>query len=219
MRSWKHWLFHNWRLKLLSLFLATVFWVVVASEPTSEISMQIPLEYRNVPANSELVGDGADSVSIRLRGPSSLIRETTARDVSIAVDLAGMPEGSRIFPLTNRNIEAPSGIDVVRVAPSHVRVTLDRTMSKLVKIEPIIEGKPAAGFTIQSVSVQPEFLLIEGPASRVRRIERIPTTPIDLSGKQETFRQTADLGSTDPLVRIPKLEAVEVEVGIRAIRD
>jgi hypothetical protein len=49
----KHPILRNWHLKLFSLVLATVLWAGVASEPSSEIPIFVPIEYQNIPLQTE----------------------------------------------------------------------------------------------------------------------------------------------------------------------
>ena len=49
----------NWHLKLFSLVLATALWAVIAQESTSEIIFDVPVEYQNVPPDTEVIGDAA----------------------------------------------------------------------------------------------------------------------------------------------------------------
>src|SRR5262245_35862 len=118
MNPVKHWVSHNWGLKVFSVLMAVVLWTVVASETTSEIGMDVPLEYRNIPSNLEITDDRTNTVEVRLRGSSNLIKGVTTKDVSTAVDLNGMKAGEQTIPLTSQNVVAPFGAQVVRVEPS-----------------------------------------------------------------------------------------------------
>src|SRR4051812_30995636 len=99
MHPVKHWITHNLVLKLLSLLFATTLWVAVASETSSEIGMDVPLEYRNVPSQLEITGEAANRVEVRLRGPANIIKEITAKDVSTTIDLSNVSVGEKVIPL------------------------------------------------------------------------------------------------------------------------
>ena len=70
MRSLKHWVTHNWHLKLVSVGLAAMLWMFVATEASSEIAMEVALENRNIPPQLEITGDTTILVQVRLRGSS-----------------------------------------------------------------------------------------------------------------------------------------------------
>jgi YbbR domain-containing protein len=212
----RHLFFHNWRLKLVSLVLATVLWAATARESTSEIGVNVPLEYQNVPAKTEVLSDATNTVEVRLRGPSTLVREIGTKEISTTVDMRKMPLGEeKILPLTVQNVRAPFGVEVVAVNPARVSVTLEPTVPADLPVRATVVGTPAEGFKVAGFSVSPGTVKVEGPANRVRLAESVSTTTIDVSGKKATFEQTADLNILDPRIRIPNSQQVRVEVRIR----
>src|SRR5881397_2122650 len=125
MRQLRHWLIYNWHLKLTSLILAVMLWMVVATETSSELGMEVPLEYRNIPPQLEITGDTTNTVQVRLRGSANVVKEISPKDVSTIVDLEGMKAGEKIISLTPQNVQVPFGAEVVRVNPSRVRFSLE----------------------------------------------------------------------------------------------
>src|SRR5437773_5154756 len=138
MRQLRHWLIYNWHLKLISLILAVMLWMVVATETSSELGMEVPLEYRNIPSQLEITGDMTNTVQVRLRGSSNVLKDITAKDVATTVDLSKMRMGEKIVALSPQNVQAPFGAEVIRVNPSSVRFSLERTIAKTVQIVPTI---------------------------------------------------------------------------------
>src|SRR5215831_3728944 len=125
-----------------------MLWMAVANQASSEIGLEVPLEYRNIPRQLEITGDMTNTVQVRLRGSSSLIKDITAKDVSTTIDLGKMTRGEKIVPLSPQNVQAPSGAEVIRVNPSSVRFSLERTSTKTVDVVPTIAGQPTNGFEI-----------------------------------------------------------------------
>src|SRR6266571_4771282 len=155
MRPLKHWVTYNWYLKLISLGLAAMLWMFVATEASSEIGLEVPLEYRNIPPQLEITGDTTNMVQVRLRGSSNVIRDISPRDVSTTIDLSKMKSGEKIIPLSPQNVQAPFGAEVVRVNPSSVRFDLERTLVKTVPIVPTIAGQPSDGYEAGRAFVNP----------------------------------------------------------------
>src|SRR5215475_3680822 len=110
MQILKEFLTHNWLTKLFALALATMLWIAISGQENSEIGMAIPLEYRNIPSRLEVVGDATNSVEVRLRGASALLREISSRDVSAILDLNGVRPGEKIVQLTYQNVKVPFGV-------------------------------------------------------------------------------------------------------------
>lgn len=216
MRQIRELLFTNWHLKLFSLVLATALWAVIAQESTSEIIFDVPVEYQNVPPDIEVIGDTAKKVEVRLRGPSSLIREMSAKDISTVIDLDQMPlNGDTTVPLNAQHVHAPFGVEVVRVTPPRVRVSLEPTVSTMLHVLPATMGHVAQGYQVEAILVKPDLVKAEGPASHVRALESVMTTEIDLTNKKSTIIQTVDLDLPDTLVRFPETTPIRVEVKIR----
>jgi YbbR domain-containing protein len=215
MQTLKHWILHNWFLKVASLLLATLLWAAVSSETSSEIGLDVPLEYRNIPQQMEITGDMTNSVQVRLRGSSNVVQEITAADVATTVDLSGMTGGEKIVALSPRNVKAPFGAEVIRVNPSSVRFTLERTVVKTVPVVPTILGKPAEGYEVEAVLASPDAIEIEGPESRVNSVASIATIPVRLDQSRATVEQATDLDVPDPQVRLQRPAPVNVKVEIR----
>jgi len=55
-------------LKLLSIVVATLLWLVVTDDPEVERTLRVGLELQRAPAGVELVGAVPDTVSVRVRG-------------------------------------------------------------------------------------------------------------------------------------------------------
>jgi YbbR domain-containing protein len=216
MRQIREFLFTNWHLKIFSLVLATALWSVIAQESTSEIIFDVPVEYQNVPSATEVIGDATKRVEVRLRGPSSLIREISAKDISTVIDLDQMPlNGETTVPLNAQHVHAPFGVDVVRVTPPRVRISLEPTVSKPLHILPATIGHVAPGYEVDAILIKPDTAKAEGPASHVNPLESVKTTEIDLTDKKSTIIQTVDLDLPDILVRFPETTPIRVEVKIR----
>ncbi|MBI2150711.1 MAG: hypothetical protein HYU27_08935 [Acidobacteria bacterium] len=177
--------------------------------------MEVPLEYRNIPAQLEITGDAANSVQVRLRGSSNLIKEISPRDLSTTIDLGGMRAGENVVPLSSKNVKAPFGAEVIRVNPSSVRFNLERTISKEVPVAAAISGQPADGYEIGPVVVNPNTVRIEGPESRVEQLDSVPTVPIRIDRRQESFAQPADLEVSDPQIRVLLSTPIEVRIEVQ----
>ncbi len=219
MQMLKEFLTHNWLAKLFSIVLATMLWITVSSEANSEIGMVIPLEYRNIPPQLEVIGDTTNTVEVRLRGPAALIKEISPRDISATVDLTGLKPGEKIVQLTPQHVRSPFGVEVVRIGPSQIRLNLERTISKTLPVIANLDGDPAPGFEVHETTVSPASVEVQGPESRVQAIESVPTAVLRIGGKNAGFTQAVDLDLPDPMVRLQYLSPVEVHVAIQPIHS
>ena len=110
--------FRNLGLKFLSTLVAFLLWLVVAGERVVERVMRAPVEFQNLPAGLELVGNPPDTVEVRLRGSSGALSRMAAGDMSAVLDLSTARPGRRLFHITASQVTVPYGIEIVQVGPS-----------------------------------------------------------------------------------------------------
>jgi hypothetical protein len=121
-------LLHNWWLKLLALGLAYALWALVIPTESGpvEIGISVPLELANVPANLEVVGEIPTRIHLHLRGSEARLRRLLPEEVGIALDLRQATAGNHVFRLTAADVEAPPGVEVMRIVPEEVRLEFVR---------------------------------------------------------------------------------------------
>src|SRR5689334_3198385 len=155
--------------KLLSLVVATVLWVLVASEPELASFASVRLEFKNLPDDLEISSEPVDSVSLELRGPSGELRDGSARP-SVIIDMSGVPPGYRSFAIGPGNVNLPRGVRLMRAIPSEVRFQFERRSARNANIVPRFTGEEQQGYSVAHWEIEPRQLAIVGPASHVARI-------------------------------------------------
>ena len=207
------WVFHNLGLKLLSLFLAAVLWVVVLGEQKVELTINVPLDLE-VPTNLFLVNDPADQLEIRVRGPKTLVTSLSSGDIRVSDMQVRLVEGETTIPIREESIRVPRGIQVVDVSPRRVRVVLEAAAEREVEISPRVEGSPPDGYVVRRVTTIPPRVRMVGPTSELQRITRVRTLPISLKGQTGSFSARVLLEPVGRHVRVDESAAIVVEVEI-----
>jgi YbbR domain-containing protein len=206
--------FRRLGLKILSVALATLVWVLVSGEQIVERALRIPLEFVNLPAHMELVGEAPNVVDVRVRGSSGALGRIAAGELVAVLDLGEARVGPRLFHLTTANIRAPFGIDVVQVTPSNLSITFELSGTKRVPIVPSVEGEPASGFVVASVNVDPEMVEVLGPVSVLRTLKEAITEPISVAGAKSSMTEAVNVGVSDPSLRLRLPQRAKVTVNI-----
>jgi uncharacterized protein (TIGR00159 family) len=137
--------FRRLGLKVVSVVLAALIWLVVSGEQIVERGFRIPLEFSNLPSGLELATDAPTVVDVRVRGSSGALSRLTPGELVAILDLRQAKAGQRLFHMTGGDVRAPFGIDVVLVTPSSLAITFEPSASKQVTVSPVVEGQPAAG--------------------------------------------------------------------------
>jgi len=209
------WPFRHVGLKLLSLGLALLLWVVVAGEETVERGLRVPLELQQFPAGLELQqGDLPATVEVRLRGPSGVLSRMSPGDVVAVLDLRSARPGRRLFQLNADTVRAPSGIEVLQMTPSTVAMVFEPSASRVVPIIPEIDGKPAPGYLAGRPTTDPASIEVIGPESSVQRVTEAFTEPVSIEGARASVSEHVNVGFLDPTLRLKNPRPATVTVPI-----
>ena len=204
---------HVW-LKLLSVGLALLLWMVVSGEETVERGLRVPLELTQVPAGLELLGEVPATVDVRVRGASGTLSRVGAGDVVAVLDLHTAQSGHRLFPLTPDQVRVPFGAEIMQVMPSAVTMAFEPSASREVPIVPAVEGRPAPGYVVGPLSAEPQVVDVIGPESAVKRATEVLTEPVSVAGARAHVKQTVILGLLDPALRLKTARSAMVTVQI-----
>jgi YbbR domain-containing protein len=206
-------------LRVISLALAALLWIVIAGGDTVERGLNVPVELRNFPAGLEITGDLVNSVDVRLRASPGLVESLDVDRVLARIDLAGAEEGEQIIQLTADNIEVPFGFRIVKITPSFLTFNLERAETRKVPVLPRIEGLPAPGYEVADYTADPPEITVAGPRSRVQEIESAFTEPVSVDGADMDLEKTVNVIPEDPLLHLEgDTGEVRVVVYIRETR-
>jgi YbbR domain-containing protein len=208
----RFWPFRRLGLKLVSLVLATLLWIVVAGEQVVERALRIPLEFLNQPASLELVGEPPTVVDVRVRGSSGVLSRIAPGELVAVLDVRAARPGQRLFHLSGSDVRAPFGVEVVQVTPSSLSMTFEPSAQKTVPITVSVEGQPASGFAVGTVTAVPNTATVIGPASVVETLIEAITEPVSVAGASSEVVETVNAGVTDPLARLRTPVSVRVTV-------
>jgi YbbR domain-containing protein len=208
------WPFRHLGLKVLSLGLAVLLWVVIAGEETVERGLRVPLELQQFPAGLELQGEAPSLVDVRVRGASATLSRMGSGEVVAVLDLRAARPGRRFYQLTPEQVRVPFGVQVVQVTPSSVSLMFEKSASKPVSVTPAIEGNPAPGYVLGNTTIDPKSVDVVGPESAVERVTEAVTEPVSVAGAKQDVTETVTIGLQDSSVRLktPRFASVRVQV-------
>jgi hypothetical protein len=201
-------------LKFLSIAIATMLWLVVAGDRVVERALRVPIEFQNLPQGLEIVGEPQDSVDVRLRASSGALSRLTGGELAAVIDLRTARPGRRLFHLTPSHINVPYGIEVVQVAPATLPMSFENSAVRMVQVRPSVEGQPAPGYEVVSVTSNPATVEVVGPESSLRGFDEAMTEPISISGANRPIREVVTVGVADPNVRLRTPQTAEVTIQI-----
>jgi YbbR domain-containing protein len=208
--------FRNIWLKFLSICIASLLWLVVAGDRVVERALRVPIEFQNLPQGIEIIGESPGSVEVRLRGSSGTLGRLAQGDITAVIDLRNARPGRRLFHLTASNVTVPYGIEVVQVAPATLPIGFENSAIRIVQVRPSVEGRPAPGYEVVSVTSDPATVEVVGPESSLRGLDEAMTEPVSIAGGTRAIREVVTIGVADPNVRLRTAQTAEVNVQIVA---
>lgn len=212
----KRLLLGNIGLKISAVVLAVILWLFVVSKGQTEIAVNAPIEYVNVPAGIEIAKRGAKSAEVTIKTHESLAKNIKQENLKVVMDLSRAKKGEGIFPLRRDDVNLPFGATVTRIEPATVKIAFEETVSKTVAVKPAVAGNPEHGYYVRSIEVKPRDVVVEGAKSEVRKVGFIKTETIDITGMTEDFAQDVGLEFSDGNIRMSVARAaVHVKIARR----
>jgi YbbR domain-containing protein len=210
----------DWSLKLLSLAIAIVLWMLVTGQNqpvTAHLNVQLNFIR---PQSLEISNDPPRTVDVMLTGSRNKLDDLTSLDLVATVDISDQRAGERVLRLADRaQISLPQGIKVDGYQPSAIPIRLEEIVDRQVTITPKLEGQPADGFEVYGVYPNKGSVTVHGPASRVNTLQKVLTESIWLAGHKESFTASnVAIDVPDPKVDLREpVVNVNVEIGERRV--
>ena len=209
---------NNVSLKGLSVLLAFLLWFQLASQQTVQRTISLPVEFVNMPSQLEISNDYPRQVDAVIRSSRGTTK-IDERQLAVLVDLNDSVAGTEVVPITERHIRnLPYGTELVSITPARVRLVLETTARKIVKVDPVVSGSPAPAYQVVGFRVVPKEVVIRGPESRLSKLTAASTQPINISGLDASLTVSVYVDLDDPSLRVEDTNSVKVTVQIEEQR-
>jgi YbbR domain-containing protein len=211
--SWLHEIFlEDWTLKLIALAISLGLWFAVTGQrtPTTIRLRNVQLDFQ-LPNDMEISNDPRRDVDITVSGNSFALESLNRRELVARVDVSGYKPGDRVIQLTDKIIDLPAGIKVVKIEPNTVPLRIEPSLEREVEVEARREGDLPEGFELYGVQIYPQRIRVRGPASHINSLQKAMTETIPLEGRRESF------GVQQVAVDIPdqKVTVIDPVVNVR----
>lgn len=190
----------NIGLKLGSVFLAVVLWLVVTSvnDPTESHS------YNNIPVkllNVELITDsgqvyevleGSDVISrVSIRAPRSIHKELKEENIIATADVRELSSLDTISIKLTTNLYA-SKISSITGSTDTVKLNIEDKRSKALTLRATTSGKVEEGYLIGEVTTDQNLVRISGPQSVIDQVVRA-SADVNVSGMTSDIVTNAEI--------------------------
>src|SRR3984893_4094333 len=173
----------NIPLRLLSLAIAAGLWIFVNTGQRSAFDeLNIPINYRRLPAGLVIVNRPADFVKIQVNGPRTLLSLLDPERLRVRLDLSGLGPGQASYKINPSMFNVPRQTTVTNVSPSEVILDVDRVVQRDIPVHVDVDGKPADGYEGYRAAATPAPVMAIGPSRYVNTLGQFPTEPVDVTG-------------------------------------
>ncbi|MBI5664702.1 MAG: hypothetical protein HZC49_06410 [Nitrospirae bacterium] len=196
----KKFLTTNIWLKLASFIMAVALWFFVILSGRSEVTMDVSVNFINVPDKFEIV-DYPKSISVTVEGQERLLKYLKPDEINAVLDISDAKPGRSFHTISKKNIKLPKSFLVTAINPETFSLTIEGQLKKAVSVKPHIVGAPEKGHKITAIRVEPGTVILEGPESAVSKIDIVRTEPIDINGINSNLVYKANLNLTDTSIK------------------
>ncbi len=178
----------EWVLKFISLCLAALLWYYVGGEDVVEKNIMVPVEVINLPNDLIISNKYKKEIEVTVRGPRSVILDMGKDQNARQIDLSRATPGTKVERIENNSVPVRRGVEVLRVQPSTVILSLDNLIKKEIPVKAITTGDVSPGYELIDLKIDPKTITINGPETILSRVDVLKTTPINLQGLFESVQ-------------------------------
>jgi YbbR domain-containing protein len=206
----------NKTIKVISLILAIILWVFVKSKSGGEVGLVVPLEFYRVPPSLIATNVTDEAINVRITGSVIQLQRLPTREMRARIDLSRARPGTNSFDILPDNFNISKALDITQISPSSVKVDLDHVIEKTIHVKPVVQGKPARGYRVSKITVDPPYINMQGARSQLIGLKEMLTEEVDISDLKETVEvevplQIADLRLKKPVKRMVTVTIVVEE--------
>ena len=140
-RKIKSWFTRRYKIKAIVFALVFILWMVLAGQQNFEKKIDLPLNFKNIPAELMVSQPKDPKISITFRGLRKDVSLLNKNNVLTSIDLFSARLGTTFYSINTGNLTLPNDrIDVVNISPARVELTFE-SRPKLIQSDKSSEGK------------------------------------------------------------------------------
>ena len=130
-KTWKerilYFLLNRWRTKLVTLFLVSFLWLILAGQQDFEVTLRVPLRTKGLPSHVRILEPLNSNIQVTLRGFRRDASILDKENVIAEIDLSRAQPGKMDFAITRNEIGLPDDrVQLVHIDPSRIVFTFKK---------------------------------------------------------------------------------------------
>lgn len=177
--------------KLLALVVAILVWFNASGQEEVISVRTASLVVNGISDTLALASPVPASADVRIAATRRQMVALGFQRLVVRADLSGFGPGRQRVPLTGNDVRGIGGLEPGRVQiinPPVLDVELEPLASRRLQVSIATTGSLAANLVLLEggVSMDPAWVTVRGPASRVERVQHVSTEPVDLGRLRES---------------------------------
>ena len=209
----------NWPAKVLSIALAIILFVFHRMSTLTERFFSVPLVMESQ-TNLVPAVPYPRMIRVTLRGDPNSIYHVQEEDIEAYIDLSRFSSPGN-YQAAVQIHKTGTALDVspleIGIEPGEISLSLDMKISKVVPLKAIMRGEVVSGYILNSHSLYPPQVIIDGPSRLVGFISELETEVIDLGSRTTDFSESVTIRNQDPLISVRGSGYVEFQGNISRI--
>lgn len=218
MGSFLRQLVNNLSSIILALLLAVAVWIAATLQADPFIEQEfpnIPVAAANQPQDTIFFEGEQARVSVKVRGPQSVLQDLQTADFQASMDLETVPLGEPASVPISVTVTSEA-VRIQNYEPETQRVHLERVSTATFPVRIRVEGEVATGYQSTRPSVRPSEVSVSGPEPYVTEVISV-TGAINVDGAREDVSQRINIAPRNDegaLVTEVELTPQQVQVSI-----
>lgn len=206
--TWIRWVF-------LCLLFGAATVALISRTGKLEREIAIAVTFSNLADNLLLMDASRHSVKLLVLDTASALTAIDANETSCRVDLSGIGEGTHTIAVHPADVGLPKGVKLQALLTPTLTIRLETVSQKSAEVIAVLEGRPAPGFAVVSVSLKPNRILLKGTATMLAGIDTVRTRPINLEDASDSFKKEVPLNLSESIAVDPPLRIVVAHVEVK----
>ena len=157
----------------------TIFWFLFGAQREVLTVLTVPVEFRNLPKNLELIKAVDSEVTIHVAGGQEIVKSLKESSVAARIDLAEVESGRHFWDISPKNFYLPPGVSIRKILPTSIEMFLEEKKTKTVPVVPNFDGDFPEGLSAGMARIEPSMIDVVAPISVLKSIKDLRTEPID----------------------------------------
>lgn len=216
----------NWGTRITAIIIAFICWGAVITMEKTTVSINVPLQLVTAEGFEAIAkttnGLPLQEITLNIecsRGDRKILRSD---DYKGKIDLTS--EIENVIPFYQLNAKENLVYTgphknkdlyfIKSIVPSKIQITIDKRVSKQVKVKPVVTNKPAEGYISSKITVVPPSILVTGPSTSIDKITELKTKIVNIDGLSKSFSKSVVIEPVDDVVLEQKKVIVNIGINL-----